>query len=127
MRDIISRVVFCAESKSGLCFFPARQFLRFFKLTFFSKNDKLYPVNTVNSINSVNIKNIVNFKGAYSVKNFEKCIFSIILYIKVEHLENVENDFHLKSSPNFQNLIFFQNPSFRYYTKSFTNEIVLMF
>ena len=28
-------------------------------------------------------------KGALSVRNFKKCIFSIILYIKVEHLENV--------------------------------------
>ena len=34
-----------------------------------------------------------SFNGTYSVRNFEKCIFSIILYIKVEHLENVVSKF----------------------------------
>ena len=36
---------------------------------------------------------IKSLKGAYSVRNFEKCIFSIILYIKVKHLENVVSKF----------------------------------
>ena len=36
---------------------------------------------------------LVLFKGAYSVRNSEKNIFSIILYIKAEHLENVVSKF----------------------------------
>ena len=37
------------------------------------------------------IVNVINIlvKRAYSARNFEKCIFSIILYTKVEHLQNV--------------------------------------
>ena len=32
---------------------------------------------------------MIKVKGAYSVRNFEEYIFSKIIYIKVEHLENV--------------------------------------
>ena len=32
-------------------------------------------------------------KGAYSVRNFKKWIFSIIFYIKVEHLERFVSSF----------------------------------
>ena len=40
-----------------------------------------------------NVTIIYGLKGAYSVRNFEKCIFTIILYSKVKQLENFVSKF----------------------------------